>query len=262
MADPTFAGIPLREGKGPSGFSILEYPSGFKESFQDSPYCALAKEGNTLVFTLEAEKIDSLISDLMAGDVPGSSAVAIVVNGGSAAQRVIETTLESISFAKERGGIEGKVVMILGDVSRSRWELNWFEGRPLHGRRILVTRPQEQADEFAQLLEEVGAEPLIAPTIRITPPEDWAPLDTAIRHLETYDWIIFTSANGVRFFSDRLFEIGGDARAFSPRAQFVAIGPATARALKEYLRIRADAVPEKYVAEGVLEMFSGTFGIL
>ena len=257
LAAPTFAGIPLCVGEGPGGFSVVEYPLPAGKSLRESAYCALAIEGSTLVFSLRAESAASLAADMISGGVSGTTSVAIISQGGSPAQRVLETRLDSVSSVKERGEDQGGLVVIVGEVNRFRWELNWFEGRPLHGRRILITRPREQADEFARLLEEVGAEPLIAPTIRITPPDDWGPLDAAIERLGTFDWVIFTSVNGVRFFSERLSASGRDARAFGPDSRVLAIGPATARVLEDILRVRADAVPEKYVAEGILEMLSG-----
>ncbi len=257
LAAPTFAGIPLCAGGGPGSFSVVDYPLPAGKSLRESAYCALANEGSTLVFNLRAGDVESLASDLIAGGVPGSTSVTIIFQGGSPAQRVLETVLDSASFVKEESKDVGSIVAVVGEVNRFRWELNWFEGRPLHGCRILITRPREQADEFARLLEEVGAEPLIAPTIRITPPDNWEPLDTAIERLGTYDWVIFTSVNGVRFFSERLSASGRDARAFGPKLRVLAIGPATSRVLEDILRIRADTVPEKYVAEGILEMFSG-----
>lgn len=257
LVAPTFAGIPLCVGEGPGGFSVLDYPLPAGKSLRESAYCALAIEGSTLVFSLCAESVASLASDLISGGVPGTTSLAIISQGGSPAQRVLETRLESVSFPKEGREDQGSLVVIVGEVNRFRWELNWFEGRPLHGRRILITRPREQADSFAQLLEEVGAEPLIVPAIRIMPPDDWGPLDVAIERLGTYDWVIFTSVNGVRFFSERLAASGKDARAFGPDSRVLAIGPATARVLEDILRIRPDAVPEKYVAEGILEMLSG-----
>ncbi len=128
---------------------------------------------------------------------------------------------------------------------------------PLGGRRILITRPREQADEFREILEGLGAETLVAPTIRIAPPEDWGPLDAAIGALGAYDWVIFTSVNGVRFFGERLRELGADAGALAPDVRILAIGPATGQAVEDVLGRGADGVPEQYVAEGILEMMDG-----
>jgi uroporphyrinogen III methyltransferase/synthase len=129
--------------------------------------------------------------------------------------------------------------------------------KPLAGRRILITRPREQAGEFGEILEDLGAHVLIAPTIRIAAPEDWGPLDAAIGALGDYDWVIFTSVNGVRFFSDRLGELGRSADALAPDARILAIGTATGQAVEEILGRVADGVPERYVAEGILEMMNG-----
>ncbi len=129
--------------------------------------------------------------------------------------------------------------------------------RPLGGRRILITRPREQADEFREILEGLGAETLVAPTIRIAPPGDWGPLDAAIGTLGAYDWVIFTSVNGVRFFGDRLRALGRGAEALAPDARILAIGPATGQAVEDILGRKADGVPDRYVAEGILEMMNG-----
>ena len=129
--------------------------------------------------------------------------------------------------------------------------------RPLAGKRIVITRPAGQAGSFASLLEELGAEAVVAPLVEIGPPADWAPLDAALGRLGGYHWIIFTSANGARSFAERLAAAGEAARAAVPSARVMAIGPATAQAVEEFLRRRADAVPGKFVAEGILEMLDG-----
>lgn len=128
---------------------------------------------------------------------------------------------------------------------------NRTEDKPLFGKRVLVTRPREQAGVLAQRLAELGAEPVGFPTIRIVPPEDFRPLDEAIARLPTYDWVIFTSVNGVRFFWERLVAAGLDAQALA-RARLGAIGPATAEALAEH-GLRTDYVPQRYVAEAIVE---------
>jgi uroporphyrinogen III methyltransferase/synthase len=129
--------------------------------------------------------------------------------------------------------------------------------RPLEGRRVVITRPAGQAGSFASLLEGLGAEPVVAPLVEIGPPVDWAPLDAAIARLGGYHWVIFTSANGVRFFAERVAAAGEAARAAVPSARIMAIGPATAQAVEELLGRRADAVPGKFVAEGILALLDG-----
>ena len=123
--------------------------------------------------------------------------------------------------------------------------------RPLAGRRIVITRPKEQAGQLRRLLEEAGGEVLEVPTIRIDPPESWGPLDQALGHLDEFQWLIFTSVNGVESFRQRLATNGVDPGALA-RRRVAAIGPATAEALKE-LGISPEVVPDEYRAEGLLE---------
>jgi uroporphyrinogen III methyltransferase / synthase len=138
---------------------------------------------------------------------------------------------------------------------RLREELNWFEQRPLFGRRVVVTRAREQASEFKTVLADLGAACIEFPTIAIAPPPSWELLDEAINVLATYDWIIFTSVNGVRFFMQRLWSGGRDLRDLHG-IRLAAIGPKTAEALEQY-GLRADLVPEEYRAESILERLSG-----
>ena len=121
------------------------------------------------------------------------------------------------------------------------------ERKPLHGRRIVVTRPRHQAESLRNALAALGADVVVAPAIRIEPPADWAPLDGALAHADDYDWIVFTSVNGVEAFFDRVTS--------TPRSAFAAIGPATADALCER-GVEATVVPERFVAEEVFEALS------
>ncbi len=134
-----------------------------------------------------------------------------------------------------------------------RPKLEWFEARPLFGKGIVVTRPEEQAGEFACLLAAEGAEAILFPTIRIAPPAKWTDVDRALAGLDGYDWIVFTSANGVKHFFARLGERGGDIRDLKG-IRICTIGPATAAAV-EGKGIRVDLVPDEYVSEGVVRAF-------
>jgi uroporphyrinogen III methyltransferase/synthase len=142
-------------------------------------------------------------------------------------------------------------VIVVGDVVGLREKLHWYEDQPLFGKRILITRAREQTTAFAARLEAAGAEVVEFPTIQIEPPESWEPLDAAIARLREYGWVIFTSANGVRFFSDRLQAAGRDMRDLFGIA-VCAIGPATAAALLDR-GVRADLVPAEFKAEALVE---------
>lgn len=252
----TFAGIPFHSGGSANGFSVAEYPLAGGRSLKCSAYCALAIERNTLIFQTRSDLVVELSTELIAGGVAGTTPVAVIEEGGSPSQRVIESILESIPNSEVVNPPPTSCVMVVGEVSRLRMELSWFEGRPLHGRRILISRPRAQADKFSRLLKELGAETLIAPTIHIAPLDEWGALDAAILELDAYAWVIFTSVNGVRFFADRLLELEHDARSFGKGANILAIGPATARALEDNLHLKVDGVPDRYVAEGILDMLA------
>ena len=151
------------------------------------------------------------------------------------------------------GGMKPPATIIVGEVVRLRDKLDWFERLPLFGKRIVATRAREQADALASRLSALGAGVVELPTIEIRPPADCAPLDRAIAQLDTYDWLVFTSANGVRFFLDRLDAGENDLRKL--RARICAIGPAT-RAAVEALHLKVDLMGKEYVAEGMLEAFA------
>ena len=133
--------------------------------------------------------------------------------------------------------------------------LQWFDQKPLFGKGVVITRPEKQADDLAQLLTKEGANPIHFPTIKIVPPPDWRDLDAAIKNLEDYDWLIFTSANGVAFFFERLFANKKDIRDLKG-VKICCIGPATAQQV-ESKGIRVDLVPKKFISEGILKSFSG-----
>jgi uroporphyrinogen III methyltransferase/synthase len=140
--------------------------------------------------------------------------------------------------------------IVVGEVVRLREKLNWFERLPLFGQRIVITRAKAQADALASKLAALGAETVELPTIEIRAAADYAPLDRAIERLSGYDWLIFTSANGVKFFLERLDRSAADLRAL--RAGICAIGPAT-RAAIEALHLKVDVMGKEYIAEGLLE---------
>jgi uroporphyrinogen III methyltransferase/synthase len=159
-------------------------------------------------------------------------------------------TLADIVGKAEAAKMEPPTVIVVGDVVRLREQLNWFERRPLFGKRVLMTRAKEQAAELAERLAAYGAEPVEAPTIRIVPPEDWAAVDRAIESVGSYGWVIFTSVNGVDRFMTRLRGNGLDARCLAGR-QICCIGPRTAQELEKF-GVKADVIPADYQAEGVI----------
>jgi uroporphyrinogen III methyltransferase/synthase len=168
-------------------------------------------------------------------------------------QETIEGTLATLPQLIAASGMKPPATIIVGEVVRLRQKLSWFDRLPLFGRRIVTTRAKGQTDSLTARLHALGAEVLEMPTIEIRPAADYGPLDRALAELASYDWLIFTSANGVRFFLERLDRSGVDLRAL--RARICAIGPAT-RAAVEALHLKVDLMGREYVAEGLLEAFA------
>ena len=168
-------------------------------------------------------------------------------------QETITGNLRTLPGLIAGGGMKPPATIIVGEVVRLREKLDWFEHLPLFGRRIVVTRAKGQADALSSRLLALGAEVIELPTIEIVPASDYSPLDRAIAELAAYDWLIFTSANGVRFFLDRLDRSAADLRQL--RAKICAIGPAT-RAAVEALHLKVDLMGKEYVAEGLLAAFA------
>ena len=168
-------------------------------------------------------------------------------------QETITGTLATLPRLLSERGMKPPATIVVGEVVRLREKLDWYERLPLFGKRIVVTRAKEQSDALASRLRALGADAIEVPAIEIRPAADYGPLDSAIAELEAYDWLIFTSANGVRFFVDRLDRSGRDWR--SLRARLCAIGPAT-RAAIEALHLKVDLMGKEYVAEGLLNAFA------
>jgi uroporphyrinogen III methyltransferase / synthase len=165
-------------------------------------------------------------------------------------QEVLIGTLETLPDLIHRHALKPPATIIIGEVVRLHDKLNWYEKLPLFGQRIVVTRAREQAGALAALLQSLGAETIELPAIEIQPAEDYAPLDNAIANLRDYGWFIFTSANGVRFFLERLDRSKSDLRSIEGR--ICAIGPATQDALERF-HLKVDCVGKEYVAEGLLD---------
>jgi uroporphyrinogen III methyltransferase / synthase len=167
-------------------------------------------------------------------------------------QQTIVGTLASLPSLIEQHALKPPATIVVGEVVRLRDKLDWYERLPLFGRRIIVTRAKGQAEALSARLHSLGADVIELPTIEIRPAANYAPLDRALSSLPCYDWLIFTSANGVRFFLERLDRSAADLR--SLRARICAIGPAT-RAAVQALHLKVDLMGKDYVAEGLLDAF-------
>jgi uroporphyrinogen III methyltransferase/synthase len=210
----------------------------------------LASTSGTLVFMMGMKNLPSIVRRLLSEGRSSDQPVAAIRWGTKADQQTIVGTLGDIVARAEAAHLEPPTVIVVGEVVRLRGQLNWFESKPLFGKRVVLTRAQEQAREFSQLLAAYGAEPVEVPTIQIVPPASWQAIDDAVARLSTYKWLIFTSVNGVRPFMDRLHAAGKDARALA-NLSLCAIGPRTAQELGAY-GLTPDVVPTEFQAEGMI----------
>ncbi len=207
----------------------------------------------TLVIFMGLTTFPQIARELMArGRSPETPAMAVRW-ATRPDQETLAGTLATLPCLIEQHGMKPPATVIVGEVVRLREKLNWYENLPLFGKRIVVTRAKGQAGGLAASLEALGACVIEIPTIEMQPPADPAPLDRAIDNLASYDWLIFTSANGVRYFIERLDRSATDLR--SLRARICAIGPAT-RAAVEALHLKVDLMGAEYVAESLLEAFA------
>ena len=212
-------------------------------------WSALAKFPGTLVIYMGVTRLDALCRTLIRLGKAAETPAALIASGTLPRQRTVAATLADLPALVAQSSIGPPALLVVGAVVARRGPLNWFEALPLFGQRIVVTRPADEAECASATLEALGAEVLLAPTVTIGPPDDWSPVDRAISRLREFDWLVFTSGNGVRFFLDRLEALGGDLRALG-HLHLAAIGPATAEALARF-HLKADLVPDDYRSEGL-----------
>ena len=208
----------------------------------------------TLVIFMGLTTFSDIARELMARGRSGETPAMAVRWATRPDQETLAGTLATLPGLIERQNMRPPATIVVGEVVRLREKLDWFERLPLFGKRIVVTRARSQAGAFSSRLEALGAAVIEVPVIEIAPAADYAPLDRAIACLPEYDYLIFTSANGVSRFIERLDQSAADLR--SLRARICAIGPAT-RAAIEALHLKVDLMGAEYVAEGLLEAFAG-----
>jgi len=252
VAVPAYAGIPVTHRTLASMVTVVTGHEDQSKPETDLDWTKLATLPGTLVFLMGMKTLPAIVAQLMEQGRAADTPVAAIRWGSRADQRTISGTLRDIVAKAEAAKFEPPTVIVIGEVVRLRNRLNWFERRPLFGKRIAVTRPESQAGEFSQLLSAYGAEPVIVPTIQIVPPVSWEALDRAIGRLEDYRWLILTSVNGVGPFMNRLRAAGKDARALA-HLRVCAIGPRTAHELEAH-GVVPDLIPSQYQAEGLLDM--------
>jgi uroporphyrinogen III methyltransferase/synthase len=264
IAAPAYAGIPVTHRDFNSSFTFItghEKEEEYKDpdsrarsaatGSSDLDWSSIAKLP-CLAFYMGVKSLPRICAKLiehgMAPDVPA----ATIRWGTTPRQRTVVSTVKDLATEVAKAGLKPPALTIIGRVVSLRETLNWFERRPLFGQTIAVTRTRQQASDLSSRLSDLGAAVIETPTIELAPPEDWSEVDTALRSIARYDWVVFTSANGVTFTKRRLRELGLDARAFGS-AKVAAIGDATASAIERELFLSVDLYPESFVAEALAD---------
>ena len=259
VAAPNYAGIPLTHRDFCSTYQVI---TGHEDPTKPDPgldWAQIARMPGTKVVLMGVERIRQIAAELVANGMAAKTPVAMVRWGTTGRQKTITGTLATIADVVDAEKFTAPAVTIIGDVVSLRKKLNWFERRPLFGRRVVVTRTREQASQLSRQLAEQGAEVMEIPTIKVVPPEDRQPLVEAMGALGEYDWVVFTSPNGVTAFFEYFFKAFDDIRVIG-RLRFAAVGPAPAAKLKE-LHLAVDAMPEEYIASKVAAAIAKVDGV-
>jgi uroporphyrinogen III methyltransferase/synthase len=255
IAAPAYAGIPLTHRKYSSSFAVITGNEDATKPESSIDWSKFANGFDTLVFLMGIKNIGVITSKLIAHGKSPDTPAAVVRWGTRPDQKTVVSTLKDIAGLVNEENIKPPAVMIVGNVVKLRDTLKWYEKKPLFGYRILITR--EYTKDY-EPLEDLGAEIFEFPTIKIVPPESYKELDESIDKIETYNWIIFTSANGFRYFIQRLIDKNRDIRDLKG-IKICAIGTKTAEVIKNY-GLRVDLIPEEFNAEGLISAIAQEFG--
>ncbi len=249
VAVPAYAGIPVTHRGLAVSFAVVTGHEDPGKKISGINWEKLTGGVDTLVFLMGVENLSKIVDKLLQYGRPSDTPVAIIMNGTRPDQRTITGSLSDIVLLAEKEQVKPPAIIIVGEVVKLRGKIRWFDNRPLYGKRVLVTRARQQASTLSRLLAGLGALPVELPAIDIQPVADNRELDRAINNVGRYHWLLFTSANGVAAFFNRLHVLKWDARVLKIRVG--AIGPATAQSL-ETRGIIPDFLPAVYTSRGIL----------
>lgn len=256
IAVPSYAGIPITY---PGGGDTLTFVRGHEDEGKTRTsvdWTSLARLDGTIVCWAGPQQLPHIVSALVSHGRPAEDAAAIVYDGTLPTQTTLTGTLAELAHALKQSSDRRPAILVVGRVVALRDHLRWFDARPLFGKRVLVTRPREQAVDLVERLEAMGAEAIEAPMIRILPPEDYGPLDEACARVAEFDWIVFSSANAVDAFVERLLAGPEDLRALGG-VKLCVVGPATAERLTRH-GLKVDLTPAEYRADAVARAMTET----
>jgi uroporphyrinogen III methyltransferase/synthase len=253
IAGPAYAGIPITHRAHNSHVTFFTGHEDPAKTETAIDYAALSKLGGTQVMLMGVERLGSITGEMLKQGVRRDLPVALVRSATTGQQETLTGTLSDIAQKAVARDFTAPAVAVFGEVVGLRDNLNWYEKRPLLGKRIVVTRTRKQASVLSNELRALGAHVIELPTIRIEPPSNLREFAELVQDAHVYDWIVFTSANGVEAFFDIFFKLYDDAREIGG-ARIAAIGPATAQRVKDF-HLHVDLQPEEFVAEAVVREF-------
>jgi len=253
IAGPAYAGIPMTHRAHNSHVTFFTGHEDPAKSESAIDYAALAKLGGTQVMLMGVERLGAITTQMLKHGVRSDLPVALVRSATTGQQQTLTGTLSDIAQKAVASDFKAPAVAVFGEVVRLRDGLNWYEKRPLLGKRIVVTRTRKQASVLSNKLRALGAYVIELPTIRIEPPSDLREFAELVQDAHMYDWIVFTSANGVEAFFGIFFKLYEDAREIGG-VRIAAIGPATAQRVKDF-HLHVDLQPDEFVAEAVSREF-------
>lgn len=252
---PAYAGIPVTHRDFTSTFAVITGNEDPNKKDSRINWEKIATGAGTLIFLMGMGNLDKICRQLITHGRAPSTPVALIRWGTCPGQEVLTGNLEDIAQSAREADFKNPAIILVGEVVRLREKLAWIEKKPLFGKRIVVTRSREQASVLSKQIIELGGEPYEFPTIKIAPPDDFAPLDEAIKNAAAFQWIIFTSVNGVNIFMHRLRYLGQDIRDLKG-VRLCAIGPKT-RAVLEDQGLQVDYVPAEFKAEEIIAGLKG-----
>src|SRR5215510_326036 len=253
IAGPAYAGIPMTHRGHNSHVTFFTGHEDPTKTESAIDYAALAKLGGTQVMLMGVERLGTVTSEMLKQGVRGDLPVALIRWATTGQQQTLTGTLSDIAQKAVADSFEAPAVAVFGDVVSLRDTLNWYEKRPLLGKRIVITRTRKQASVLSNKLRALGAHVIELPTIRIEPPSNLREFAELVQDAHIYDWIVFTSANGVEAFFDIFFKLYDDAREIGG-VRIAAIGPATAQRVKDF-HLHVDLQPEQFIAEAFVREF-------
>jgi uroporphyrinogen III methyltransferase/synthase len=249
LAAAACAAIPLTDRRHASAVAFVTGHENPLKPDSSLDWSLLARFPGTLVIYMGISRLPLIVQGLLEHGKSAETPAAAVRWASTGYQETIEAPLRDLPAAVQAAGLSAPAVILIGDVVALRARIAWFERRPLFGKRVLVTRPQHQAGDFVRRLEQLGAVPLGLPAVEVRPPDDWGPVDRALADLASYQWVVFTSRNGVQAFLGRLRQTGRDLRTLGA-VRLAAIGPGTADALRAY-HLEPDVVPAEFCSEAL-----------